>query len=400
MISIFKKLRIKLLAEMLTPTHLVAVDDDGNLGKTAYPEVGATITNTSELVNNGETGDSRFVQEDEISGLVLQPPYLRELVPDGFLPSTTGNYILRGSFFTPDMVITIEGHTTNNQAFISSGEFIVNLTRSATEGLYDVTLNNGLEATFADQLQVENGSVYQPTNLDWINESGSPLEYSQNGAKLTVFNSHSLATWNRQFDFTKDFKLTWKFKSSPLGTNIGSVWRPILKLIKQSDLSEQYFVDYRLESNSGRVRIKELGQVGETFAVVTPFQPTAQDAYDLLNSHSYEFWFISGLMYFYIDGVFKHAFSIVSVTENLMLKLDLYHVDIVDIKHIDLTDTSGDYTDYSKLISQFTNDIGYLKTDLSSLGAYADDTAAASGGVEIGFAYINSSTGALHRRLT
>jgi len=68
MISIFKKLRIKLLAEMLTPTHLVAVDDDGNLGKTAYPEVGATITNTSELVNNGETGDSRFVQEDEISG--------------------------------------------------------------------------------------------------------------------------------------------------------------------------------------------------------------------------------------------------------------------------------------------------------------------------------------------
>ena len=38
--------------------------------------------------------------------------------------------------------------------------------------------------------------------------------------------------------------------------------------------------------------------------------------------------------------------------------------------------------------------------DLSDLGSYADDAAANTSGVAIGFAYINSSTGALHRRLT
>jgi len=38
--------------------------------------------------------------------------------------------------------------------------------------------------------------------------------------------------------------------------------------------------------------------------------------------------------------------------------------------------------------------------DLSNLGSYADDSAANTGGVAIGFAYINSSTGAMHRRLT
>jgi len=38
--------------------------------------------------------------------------------------------------------------------------------------------------------------------------------------------------------------------------------------------------------------------------------------------------------------------------------------------------------------------------DLSDLGSYADDSAANTGGVAIGFAYINSSTGAMHRRLT
>ena len=38
--------------------------------------------------------------------------------------------------------------------------------------------------------------------------------------------------------------------------------------------------------------------------------------------------------------------------------------------------------------------------ELSDLGSYADDAAANTGGVAIGFAYINSSTGAMHRRLT
>ena len=41
-----------------------------------------------------------------------------------------------------------------------------------------------------------------------------------------------------------------------------------------------------------------------------------------------------------------------------------------------------------------------LTFDLSNLGSYADDAAANTGGVAIGFAYINSSTGAMHRRLT
>ncbi len=46
---------------------------------------------------------------------------------------------------------------------------------------------------------------------------------------------------------------------------------------------------------------------------------------------------------------------------------------------------------------------GTLKTqkiDLTQLGSYADDSAAASAGVGVGYGYINSSTGAMHRRLT
>ena len=43
---------------------------------------------------------------------------------------------------------------------------------------------------------------------------------------------------------------------------------------------------------------------------------------------------------------------------------------------------------------------GISGIDLSGLGQHANDAAASSAGVAIGFAYINSSTGAMHRRLT
>jgi len=38
--------------------------------------------------------------------------------------------------------------------------------------------------------------------------------------------------------------------------------------------------------------------------------------------------------------------------------------------------------------------------DFSNLGSYTDDAAAATGGVAVGYGYVNSSTGAVHRRLT
>ena len=46
------------------------------------------------------------------------------------------------------------------------------------------------------------------------------------------------------------------------------------------------------------------------------------------------------------------------------------------------------------------DDIKTNKLDLSNLGVYANDAGASSAGVAIGYAYINSGTGAVHRRLT
>jgi hypothetical protein len=61
------------------------------------------------------------------------------------------------------------------------------------------------------------------------------------------------------------------------------------------------------------------------------------------------------------------------------------------------SDLSTSYDDRSFI------DKGYFDSkrfDMSSLGLYANDAAAATGGVPVGYAYINSSTGATQRRLT
>lgn len=71
-------------------------------------------------------------------------------------------------------------------------------------------------------------------------------------------------------------------------------------------------------------------------------------------------------------------------------------IEIVD----GLSSTTGCEIDYLSVKEIKLNTINPETLDLSELGSYADDTAAAAGGVEIGEGYINSSTGVLQRRLT
>lgn len=58
------------------------------------------------------------------------------------------------------------------------------------------------------------------------------------------------------------------------------------------------------------------------------------------------------------------------------------------------------YSDGSEAYATVDGVLKMRKLNLSQLGAYADDSAASAAGVAVGFAYINSTTGALHRRLT
>ena len=77
-----------------------------------------------------------------------------------------------------------------------------------------------------------------------------------------------------------------------------------------------------------------------------------------------------------------------------------FYISYMGVDYLALSITANSL-DRSKPITEIKNRlIVPNEIDLSSLGSYADDAAANTGGVAIGFAYINSSTGAMHRRLS
>ena len=292
----------------------------------------------------------------------LPAPNLRELVPETYLPSTTGNFILRGSYFTEDMIITIEGHSWNYWTFVDSNEVLVNLTTSATEGFYDVTLNNGIEATFANALQIVNGTVYQPSCVmsSWTNLTGSINVCDEVGAaKLNVYYSIGTARWTLPFDRTKDFAIEWNQAKSPFSTteglDVNAGIEDVMRLYKTSDNSTiWYLVNYRND-------------------YLTAWQFDSGSARYALNSqpryYTHSIKYIGGIWYFYYNNVLKYTgtASINNVDSDMYLRVTVKGQDIRNLKYIDLTDTGGATVDYSKLISQWINDVPYLvEADLTA----------------------------------
>ncbi len=174
--------------------------------------------------NDGQLPTNKVLSTDANGNLKLYTiatapaPYLEDLIPDSNLPSTTGNFTLRGSFFTPDMTIVVEGQTLNYWTFVSDNEVIINLTTGATEGTFDITLNNGLEAIFADVLLIVLGTVFTPVDANWINKI--TVDTTESGAvKLLnkdVIGTASLDTTFWTFTPNVGKRFTWKWNESPL----------------------------------------------------------------------------------------------------------------------------------------------------------------------------------------
>lgn len=60
-ISIFKKLRIKILGDIPSPTHVLAADAEGNVGKTPFPTVASGDI-------DGGFANSTYTSNQQING--------------------------------------------------------------------------------------------------------------------------------------------------------------------------------------------------------------------------------------------------------------------------------------------------------------------------------------------
>lgn len=280
----------------------------------------------------------------QIRGLASQQaPFLADLIPDSNLPSSTGDYILKGAFFTPDMTVVFDGgQVVNYVTFINDNEVRVNMTLGAAEGTFGVTLNNGIEAYFDNALLVVLGTVYKPSPADWFNLTGNPNLSDEASIKISAFNELSSAYWNKVVPFNLDWSIRFRYKRSPFGDLESNLREANIALY--TVVGDVYQMEFQYQAEGSQSTTSNGSARGHFISLADPRvdtgierrQPDAQyDAYDDLEYNTIDLRWVGGVLRIYRNGTLGYTASYV-FTEDVYIRAIVRRFDLVDIKYIEL----------------------------------------------------------------
>lgn len=191
------------------------------------------------------------VRANQIFGIPkLYAPTVHSFSPTSMLPNTTKEITIIGSFFNPDTTFQIGGCTINWKRFENNDyrEVTLQVSSGATEGNFDLTINNGKELVVQDLFTISNGIVTVPLAADFT-KTGT-INVSDGELTKVADNTTGEATWNRLIPSTEPFTIQWILTKTPY---VGGTWTT-LEFVKASDgsLFEGYIT---FQINSGRLRI-------------------------------------------------------------------------------------------------------------------------------------------------
>jgi hypothetical protein len=279
-------------------------------------------------------GTVDYLYIDKAISTIYPAPYIDVVVPDSTLPSTTGNFELYGSFFKEDMTVVFDGQTVNYVIFHSSNWLTVNVTTGATEGLFSITLDNGLSKTFTNAYMVVLGTVFTPLTAEWT--LTEPIDVDNDKVLVETWGSYGTAVWSKVFDYTKNISVRFNFTVSPLG--IIGVWNatfyPHLALKNVSDNIKRFELSYSSEATSVRLRHKSL-LVSPEIILYQSTEGTVLGNAQIIANKVIEYRFVDGIMYLYINNVLTYTYADV-ITENLKLEIYINKHDVKNIKYIEL----------------------------------------------------------------
>ncbi|WP_372744300.1 hypothetical protein [Lutibacter sp.] len=315
--------------EQITQEMINAIGTIATKQNTLVSGVNIKTVNGNNLLGSGNI---------EISSGSFPAPFLEELIPDSNLPSTTGNFILKGAYFKEEMCLTanlnntngilIEGQTINYATFVSDNQINVNITTGAAEGEFDVTLNNGILKVFPNQLLIVLGTVFKPTESDWIDKIGSGDFDTPGEIKLTIYNALVSGVWDKVLNYNIDFRVYFKVVKSPTG-NYSTVSNiPNIAIV--NSLNNELIVGLNLYSTGPSSYLKTYSLADGGAWVVN-----AGDTGDNVFLYDLEFRFLSGVLYLYKNKVLRKTFNDV-LNYDTKLKFDIRGFDIIDIKYIEL----------------------------------------------------------------
>jgi hypothetical protein len=288
------------------------------------------LSNYPSTRNDGQLPTNKVLAPDVNGNIKLYTiatapaPYLNEVIPDSYSPSNTGNFILKGAFFTPTMSVQIVGQTVNYVVFVSDNEVRANVTTGAAEGSFNVILNNGLSATFINRFLVILGTVYKPTAASWSALTTNINVSVEGEARLKVANQTNSANWLKLIPAGQNFRMFFQIDKSPLVTTPVSSYSSRISLIKASDLAPVYGAGTYNGDYSNPSFMTYLNNAFVDFA--NNLNPT----YPIL----YEIRRVSGEVYVYLNGVLKRQFT--SQTQvDMYIQVQITGYDITGIKYVE-----------------------------------------------------------------
>ena len=309
------------------PKPTGGADLSGDLNFPAYP-------NTR---NDGQIPMNRVLSTDASGNLKMYSiatapaPFLNIVIPDSTLPNTTGNFKLKGAFFTPTMTVVFEGQIVNYFTFISDNEIDVNVTTGATEGNFDITLNNGLSAIFPNTFLIVLGTVYTPATNEWT--LTEPVNVDKGDILVQTFGLEGKAEWSKVFDYTIDWSLRFMVKSTPLGSTYANNYtQKNIGLYNMSNVLRGYFGFYT--QNANNIFMTLGNATGSPTALYPTLTDTDSIGYFNNNNDTFELRCVSRILYLYKNNVLKG--NIGTLTENLKLVSTISRFDIINIKFIEL----------------------------------------------------------------
>ena len=302
----------------------------GTLAETAadYEGFGGGL----DLRASNLAGDLTTAEKDAIRlkiGTAISPaPYLEEVIPDSYLPSTTGNFKLKGSFFTENMTVTTTGGTVNQIIFNNDNEVDLNITTGAAEGSFSITLNNGISKTFNNVLLIILGNVISPISSEWINKSNIDVSKGDE-INLTLWGTAATAEWTRLFDYTRDWSFRFTLKGSILGEPNNNTHIKVLELFRDDASSFLW---------AGFLRVFETTKYSYTYKFnnisTTALQPSTDNLSEV-EDHYFELRYVGGVFTVYLDTVLKFTSDVV-LNSNLRLIVSTAQMDIKKIKYIEI----------------------------------------------------------------
>lgn len=322
------------------PNKILKTNENGELEFSNISNLKTDNYNGLDYTEEGKALDARQgkVLRDLISSNG-NTPYLDELIPNHFLPNITNNIIVKGSFFTPETNISIQGQVVNYIKFKSDNEILINVTTGSAEGSFDVILNNGKSITYTEALTIMLGTVFKPAPQEWNTTNLADISEGDS-VKIVTYNSAAQAIWSKEIDNTKNFRINFRAVKSPLGNpqavaGFVGLGNPEVHLINKSNSEPVLIVVPYLEDSRPHG--------GITVATPAEGQQTYIDVYDTASleatsnereKRDYSIRHINGVLYLYRNATLIKTF-IQTLSEKMQIKINVKLCDIDDLKYIE-----------------------------------------------------------------